>query len=79
MSIGINMYQLSGDSYSFISVENSRFLEEEVILWAEDVVSSRGEFPRDITLILDTENMDNIDIYQAIDILADVGEYLEPI
>lgn len=75
--MNMNVYQLSADSYSFINTKESQFLEEEIITWAEDVANMLGEFPEDITLIFDTENTDNIDIYQAIDILADAGEYLE--
>ena len=69
------MYKLRPGSVSYVVGEPNTLSENEVIEWAKEVARNQ-EF--DITLIFDRpESYEYMDIYQAMDILDDVGEFFE--
>ena len=73
----MRMYKLDPASLSYEA--DKEYTESEIIWWAEDVAKELNDKSFDITLIFDREEYQYIDITQAIEILEQVNEYVEPI
>lgn len=83
----MTIYQLQPGSHNYVNGAENQFLEDEILTWATDVANMLDMNDSDITLAIDSDQditllFDDynppMDIYRALDILAQSGEYLEP-
>ena len=76
----MDSYHLLPESISYNYASDNQYTDTEIIFWAEEVNQRLEEEYSELTLLVDRpERVDYIGINEAIDILASVGEYLEPI